>query len=303
MTKRIKYLLVLNVVLLALVSLALQRRETSSTLDGMATAFALRDTAQLGAVRMGSLILQRQQGVAWGVNKKYLASPNRIAQLLSMLPRLEVKRPAPERLKPALQKAFDERGFLLEMYSSEGLMKKYPVVSFEGEAYAMLEADQPYAIYVPGYRENVADWLSPNNVNAWRDKHVLYATWRTLKKLNIEVPERPEQNLEVYFNKDFYAVKGVDRLDSAKLYGYISQYVQFEALTYLALPESSPIFQGDPAATIRVEDLSRQQPAVLELYPRSDSLYGLLQDTGETVLLDPRAMANILQPPSSFIRK
>ena len=303
MTKRIKYLLVLNVVLLALISLSLQRTQESSTLDRMATAFAVQDTAQLGAVRMGKLVLRREKGQTWSVNKKYLASPGRIDQLLAMFPRLEVKRPASESIKEELKTAFEEQGFLLETYSSEGLMKQYPMVSFQGEAYAMLEEDDPYALYVPGYRENVAEWLSPNSVQAWRDRHVLYATWRTMKELNIEVPERPEQNLEIVFEDDFYRVKGVEQLDSLKLYNYVSQYVRFEAEKYLDLSADAPIFKSDPAVKIRIEDLSREFPAVMELYPREDSLYGWLPETQEAVLLNPQAMSGILQPSSIFERK
>ncbi len=303
MTKKIKYLIVLNVVLLGLISLSLQRSRTSSTLDQMATAFAIADTAQLQGMKIGGLLLRREQADAWSVNKKYLASPTRIDQLLTLLPRIEVKRPAPQHLLDSLLMAFGQNGFMLESYSSEGLIKQYPVVGFNGETYAMLEEDKPYALYIPGYRQDIASWLSPNSIGKWRDRHVLYATWKTLKNLKIEVSQQPKQNLEIYFDKDFYTVEGVSQLDSARLFDYISQYVRFEAEEFLALSKKSPVFQQNPAATITIEDLSRKSQAVMEIYISQDSIYGWLPQEEEAVLLDPNQLAGILQPPSAFQRQ
>ena len=301
MNKRIKYLIGINIILLGLVSLSLRRTNQASTLDELATAFAVVDTGQVVSIKVGEVLLKRENGAAWSVNGEYLADAGRMQRLLGMLPRLEVKRPAPRHLKDSIADVLASTSFWLEVEGVDGMMNQYPLVKASGDTYSTIDDSDPYALYVPGYRQNIGDWLDVG-VDGWRDRHIIYTSWRSLKSLSIEVPEEKEPKLHIFFDQDFYKIDKVSRLDTAKLYDYINQYASFEALQYVDKKADDPLFQVAPAGIIRVEDLFTKQKVALEIYPsENNTLYGWLPETEEAVLLNPNQLQHTTASRSTCV--
>jgi hypothetical protein len=301
MTKKIKLLIGVNIVLLGLISMSLQDSSPASSFDAQEASFAVADPEQVADVRVGPLRLRRERGMIWSVNGQYLADGRRIGQLLGLLSRLEVKRPAPVSIADSLRQAMEAQAPLVEVLGEEGLLAEYRLTSHEGEAYALLPGGQPFAVHITGYQQDVAEWLLVPEAQ-WRDRHLLYTTRQSVKAISIQTPLKPEQALRISRSQEGepLSVAGMATPDTAKLYDFLARFANFEATAYVDRPETDPLFQQPPAGIISMEDFYIKEKVELHLYPDGGALYGWMPATKEAVLLDAQQLQGILLPPAYF---
>lgn len=305
MTKKIKYLIALNILLLAAISLSLKNSSTSSTLNNLDTQFALADSSLVYRVVLGKNNFVKQENGTWIINETFQVDNRRMQSLLTVLQRIDVKRPAAERIKKSVKAELQGKGYQVATFDESGqALQNFQLINKEDESYAALGQADPYIIYIPGSPINVSEWLSAEEIN-WRDRKVLYTTWRTLKRLKVDYRGNAQSSFEISFDNNFYNVSGVSKLDSAAVYDYLVQFQEFKAGKFLTdrpnLADS--LSKLSELCTISIQDLYAERDNTLKVYPTENNLYGVLQKDQEVVLINPRVLETILVPKANFEKK
>ncbi len=303
MTNRIKLLIAINVTLLAAVLFSLQSSRSSSTLKLGQQNFTLEDTSGVEKIVLGTNTLEKTGPQEWEVNGNYQVQPSRMQSLLAVLGRLQIKRPVPEASLDSVNNLLQNADFSVEIYDGEeNLVKTYSLAGKGDETYAKLASeDEPYILYIPGYFVNIYELFNINE-QAWRDKRVLYTTWRTLQSLEIDYTGDTENDLDIKFDSSFYKVARVERLDSAKLYTYIQQYQNFEVDAYVQNAENlkQTLSETPPFCVVLLNDLYESRNNSLMVYPNDSTVYGIIEKSGELVRMNRNMLRNYLVSREEF---
>jgi len=187
MTRKLKILIVVNLVLAAAVLLSLQIERKTTTLDTSSMLFALTDTVGIDRILLGENEFVKTGPVFWSVNGEYQVNPDRLASMLAILQRIEIKRPVPESIRPEVTNAFVEKGLAVTVFAQGEMLHQFHIAGLEEESYAYKNEGEIFDIYIPGYVIDLYDFFS-DGPQEWRDKHVLFTTWRTLKQLEVRYP-------------------------------------------------------------------------------------------------------------------
>ncbi len=304
MTNRIRYLSFLIVLFSLLIFLMLRGGGGESDSNDR-VSFALQDTAKVDKLMIGDQLIERQPGGSWLLNAQTKVDEQMLYSLLSLLQKIEIKQPVPEEQQEKIISHFATNGLDIKLFYEGKLKDEYLIAGEEDQTYAMRTADaRPYVIYVPGYFVRIYS-LFDIDADTWRDKTLFRLNWRTLKDFQIVYHQRPEKNLRIYFDEEFYAIEGVEQLDSAKLYYYVSDVGRFKAEAYLDNPDLLDSLQENttPFCTIRLKAIDLPEEQVLQIYANEPNLYGLLLPDEQLVRLSPRSLGSFLATPQDFTRK
>jgi hypothetical protein len=157
-------------------------------------------------------------------------------------------------------------------------------------------------VHLPGMMVNLYR-LFQIKPSEWRDKRLLYTTWRTMQSLQVAYPGDRENTLRIAFDSVFYRVEGVNKLDSAKLFTYIQQYQDFEVESFLSSSPSlrDSLRKGSLICTITLEDLYEERNNTLDIVMLSNDLvFGFSRNTGDTVRINARMLRNYLVSRKEF---
>ncbi len=298
MTTKLKLLIGLNGLFIALIALSVSIQPGSSTLSVSTNAFAVTDTASVNKINLGNLSFSKEAEGKWLINQQFQASPQRIETLLALLNLVEVKRNLPISQQDSLQKNLPSIGLPVEIFENDRLTKSYFLGGNEEDTHALMEGEEAVLLTIPGYVINFYALLS-GDLSSWRDRRVLQTSWRTLKRLRVEYPTEPQNNFRIDFDSSFYKVSGISTLDTASLYQYISQFERFQVQEYLPEPATLPFEPASvaPFGKIRIEDIYTSHNNTLSIYPTETLVYAYSEKDAQWVTIDPRAIQNM------FIRK
>ncbi|MEN7548231.1 hypothetical protein AAG747_09940 [Rapidithrix thailandica] len=303
MTSKIKILIIINILLLAGVFLSLIQTEEQSSVQVEGQLFVVNDTAHIQRIEVGTHELTRQGDQNWKLNGRYTVAPQAIQTLLTVMQNMEVKRPVTEENISGVNQEFNKKGINVKVFGAEGVMKRYSLYGDSVNTYAKVPGEAPYLVYVPGYFINL-DKLYRINEREWRDKRVLYTTFRTMKNLQVDYPVSPDKSFQIAFDSSFYKVSGVQKLDSAAVYNYISMFGNLAANDYLentSLRDS--LAKQVPFCVITMKDLYEKRNNTVRFYPGPQVVYGLSENTKEVVLFDPRRIQTAFVSREAFMRK
>ena len=305
MTKKLKYLIIINLVLLVAIAFSLIDTDSNTTLNSLETQFALTDSSLVQQIVLGENVLDKQQDGSWTINNKYLADQRRITFLLGLLQRVTIKRPASTQVAAQISKAIESQGIAVKTLDANGQeLLSFKMIGQEEETYAALAGAQPYIIHIPGVPIEIANWFAVDQAE-WRDRHVLFTTFRTLKKLAVNYPKDAQSSFQIQFDNNFYQISGVDKLDSVAVFNYISQFQDFQVSRFVpkrpSLADSLSLLE--PLSVISIEDLYSERDNKLSVYPTEEALYGVLEKDKEIVLISPRALESLMIAKEQFKRK
>ena len=304
MTYKIKLLLILNIVLLGAVLFSLSSTNKSTTLSDQQGSFTLTDTLGINRIEVGENVLVKTGPNRWRVNDNYDVQPSRLQSLLAVLGRMEIKRPVPEASLDSVKNLIDNQSIGVKIFRDADIVKQYELSGSGDETYARTANGKiPYIVYIPGYFVNIYELFNIDE-NEWRDKRVLYTTWRTLQSLDINYIGDPKNRLTVSFDSSFYKVEGVSKLDSAKLYTYIQQYQNFEVDDYMGENEKlkNSLSESQPFCVVSLNDLYESRNNLLTIYPNDSTVYGVSENTGEIVQMNRGMLRNFLVSREEFRR-
>jgi hypothetical protein len=234
-----------------------------SQLNYNESMFTVMDTASISNIRffndVSTVELAKTED-GWELNGRYPVDEGLRRLLFSILQRVRVKRPVNEQVKSGM--IIDING---EQFSVSGNATKTKTFFTKG--------DQSYEVEIPGYRDYLAN-IFELNLDQWRDRLVYNGSWRTIQNLKLDYPQSDEYDFDIRFNEQFFAVGGVERIDSSAVIDYLNQFQYLQANERVSpgrFPKYDSLAQTQPLAILTLESINYSAPEVLMIYPALDN--------------------------------
>ena len=305
MSNKIKALIGLNVVLAVAVLFSLLSTTPESSVAAY-ERFALTDSASVSQINIGGETFERVGQDSWRLNNEFDAQPSMLRSLLTVLSRLEVKRPAPENQIDKLKEMSQNEGLNVKVVGIEGDIQKFEVLEGDDNTtYATKNGERFYELYIPGYDFDLYDFLNIDT-RVWRDRRVLMTDWRNLKSLEMTYNDDPVNSFKIQFDSVFFRIEGVNKLDSAKVFAFIQQFQDFSIMRYAPEEDAfkNTLRASEPFLTIDLKNLASVSNNRLQIYPsKSDTIYAISAQTEELVLLNRQMLNRFLVAKSEFEKR
>lgn len=237
---------------LVLIALALWMMRDNTTNNRKFVDFAVQDTASINWIFMadrtgGRILLQRDPKGYWLLNKKDVALPENVKDLLSVIRNMTVKMPVGKAATENVMKWLATGATKVQIsYSGYHInigkirlwrceKKKTfhigsPTQDNLGNYAIMEKSKQPYVVYVPGFRGFISPYFS-----------TIEADWKSHELLNLRISEISEVRLTDFVDPSgSYAIKRhgekhfdivsladgtvLPQYDTLKLYDHLSSY-------------------------------------------------------------------------------
>jgi hypothetical protein len=308
-TKKIKYLLFLHVVLILAIGITIAWRTNDIDFQkNQLPNFALTDSAEVDKLVLGKMVLQRQFGTTWTMNNKTIADPFMVEQLLMMLQKTAIKRTLTDHTKNEITQKIANEGIEIQYFAGNVLKKSFKIIGFENETFAQLPSTTPYVIYTPAYKGLLHEILTLPE-KEWRNRTLISTGWNSLQTLEVKYLKNPEQSFSIVFdsllykteNQIFYKLSGVQKLDSVMLFNYVQAFNSVRIAKYLAnAPLKDSLQKLPPYCILSVTDLNAKQNNTIKLYPTNNKMFGIVEKTDELVLFDMRYISGLLLRRKDF---
>ncbi len=263
------------------------------------TRFTLKDTSGIRSIKLNEVLLSKNDQGQWLVGEQYRVDPNLDRLLISILSRVRVQKPVAVPLEEGV-KVQISGSYPMTFHVWGNPTKTRTYFSMEGQ-------DEVYQVQIPGYNEYVGGIFELNE-DQWRDRLVLNESWRTIQKLELNYRDDAAQDLRIHFDKDFFLVDGVQRLDSNAVVEYLNQFQYFQANEWLSTGRLEPydsLSMKPPLATLTIESINQELPMTLEIYPQlpGDRIYLLMTYDESMFVVDDQRMSKILLENKDFAQE
>lgn len=284
---------------------------------------------------------------AWTVDGKYIASQPVIDLMLETLHTMRIRQQVNKNATANIIKRIAASSVKVEVYQKvffinwfNGKLKLFPhekltttyFVGFETQdqqgTHMYREGDKiPYIIHIPGFRGFLAPRF-PTSQWAWRSHRITATDIKHLQRVELEIPEKPEESFAIMRNGDDFQMEMlanhsvVNGFDTARVAQMLTSFANLNFDEYAqAVPHTDMehSFTHEPRVILRVTDIAGRTREVKtfikynnpddkkampdpELYETFDvnRLYAIIDNT-DTVLIQYFAFDNILQPASYFL--
>ncbi|WP_338236267.1 DUF4340 domain-containing protein [Persicobacter diffluens] len=271
-------------------------------------AFTIADTAAIRSIEITNqqeVTLLNRQKDGWLVNE-LPAESGMIDVLLSILNQMEVKRRVPKREQESVYRLLTENGIKVKVTSGEGSSEFITVGNpAKTLSYFQKEDDVPAIVHLPGYNSYVTGIFEvlPND---WRKRAIFESSPRSLKSLQLQYPEHPEDNFEITSNSIKWEIEGLPEGDQKLLNQYLSQFAYLQVDQYLdrgQVKELDSLIASQPMAIITIDDIRKEHNGELKLFRTAKGekmLAGLLNDE-QIVLIEKKRAKALLAKRSDFL--
>jgi len=236
----------------------------------------------------GNIRLQKEDE-NWILNDKYPADLATVRDFIDILKRLEIKRPVAENQQEELRQNLPKNGIQFTAFSGNMPALSFYVDGKEKQTFAMLaEAQKVFEIYIPAFNI-VPHRVFKSKEIRWRNKVVMQTNWMSIKKLNVNYTNNPEENFSIEFDSAFYKVEGIENLDSMRLYNYLKGFEEvraFQLITNSAVKDS--LEKVTPYCQIDLIDIDPNRSNRLRVYGNEYSVMGLTQKSENAFLFHPK---------------
>lgn len=244
-------------------------------------------------------------GSKWEVNNQFDADASMIEVLFATLEQAEPKRPVAELMRDSIGNALKLHGVKVSLVEQGATKISFyaggnaqKTQAFFGEANGDV---LPYLVTIPGYRVYVSGIFELAEKD-WKNKYVFGFNWRNFQQLETKFPQIPADNFQVALQENYFAVQGLNNLDTAKLNNYLDDVSLLTVDEY----KNEPIFADSlskPASVllIVVKDVA-QRTYTLELYPpqgNGQQVPGLINGV-QWAVFDPGKIQNIYRRKAFF---
>lgn len=337
--------------LLLLVALVLWFTQRSDTFRGEATDFTLNDSSTVTRIFMSdknnnTVTLVRLGPGKWTVNEKYDAQSLTIDMLLRTMVNIEVRQPVAKAAHDNIIKELAVNSVKVEIYQQvyridlfglkllphEKLTKVYYVggatQNNQGCFMLMQGSDEPFVVYLPGFRGFVSPRYSPLEKD-WRDYNIFRKNIPEIGSVKVELPETPEFSYEVRNNGNnkftLTALKDgrpVNDYDTLKVLNFLSGFrnLNFEALLNdMAPAQKDSILASKPFIILTLTDTARTaetiriyhkkgvsgmaDPQGINLPYDTDRLYASVNNGRDFTLIQYYTFDKVLRPLPFFTKE
>ena len=258
--KKNKLALILTIVLVAIAGLLIWNNRYLTTLRGDSADFMVWDTASITKVYLAdredfeSLLERTDDG--WTLNHDYRAHPKKIDQLLYTMFRVRIRMPVSVASHDNIIAQLASRSTKVEVYQRVPRInlfnrvklfyhEKRTKVFYVGEAtkdssgtFMLKEgAEQPYIVYIPGFRGYISTRYSANP-DDWRDHTIFHTDLNNIQSFSLEFGDDNTRSFRIdntgkyQFQLTRLADNQALPLDTLKVINLLSQFgdVRFESL-------------------------------------------------------------------------
>jgi len=254
-----KKFLVLIIIILSILAAVLIFSQTTSTIKKELRDFSLADTASVTKIFLADMegnfvLLERDLGSGWTVNKEYKAQTTVVQDLLATMMYTSVRAPVPIPARDGVIKYMSSLGVKVEVYQIKPLFEigrykffekeKLTKVFYVGDntqdklgTYMLMENSAlPFICYIPGFTGFLHTRYS-TDVYDWRDQTIFNYYMNDIESVTLEYPHTPQnsfrienidnRNFRVFsFEKNDY----INDLDTVKAINYLTGFynVRFE---------------------------------------------------------------------------
>lgn len=258
--------------------------------------FALTDTAGVSSIQLNEVKLSRSPQGQWLVNEEYAVDPNLDRLLFSIMNRVRVQKPVdvPQEEGVKVQITGDHP-MTFHVWGNPTKTRTY---------FSMDDEDEVYQVQIPGYNEYVGGIFELKG-DQWRDRLVLNESWRTVQKLELDYSDEAKSDLNIRFDKDFFLVDGVQRLDSNAVVDYLNQFQFFQANEWISkgrFAQYDSLSTKPVLAKLIIESINYDLPIMLEIYPQlpGDRIYLVMTYDESMFVVDDQRMSQILLEKKDF---
>jgi hypothetical protein len=176
--------------------------------------FFVKNTDQIAKVflafRDGETVTLQREGAIWRYNKKYVARPNAIDNLLDAIRRIEIKFKPSKAALPQMVSNLATDGIKVELYDQKSnLLRAYYVgggTQDERGTYVINEGyNQPYVAHLPGWEGNLRFRYSLKGED-WRDNSIFQENPEQIQSVSIEYPKQKNKSFRLEKTAEGYAV-------------------------------------------------------------------------------------------------
>lgn len=239
--KKNRFIFIITIVLL-LIAIVLILSQTTSTLRGDISEFAVEDTSKVTKIFLADkdgneVTLERKNASEWLLNDRYNASKYKVNSLLKTMCDLKVRAPVPLSAHNTVVRRLATASVKVEVYQivprinifnwiklfkREKLVKTYyvggPSQDNQGTYMLMEGSDIPYSIYIPRFRGFLTPRYSAKETD-WRDHQIFKNKLEDIRTIELTFFEEPKESYKVY-NIDNLYFDVIDQYHKDTLYHY-----------------------------------------------------------------------------------
>lgn len=324
--KNIRLIIILFTLLVAVfaIHMMLQKKERINSTKENQNDFAVlqmqlidRITVKTPDGNLATLTKVKDQD-KWVLNGNIPADPDQIKNFFILLNQLKVQREASQAISDSLKTALDEKGYEINVYGAGKALKSYYFGGYAPDKsgnYALIKGDsKPYIVALPGYELDLSGVFIITS-SEWKDRYLFNSSLRSIKKISIEFPKRPEASYNINYSKKLFVVDGVSKVDSAYLGDYLSMYSRIKVTKFVENPTptfTDSLTKSTPDFVLSLEDLDGSRSNAIKLYfilPKGEMpnkntmLYGFIPKRNEVVLVKWKNFQYLAVPKSEFEKK
>ncbi|MCS7005649.1 MAG: hypothetical protein NZM38_10040 [Cytophagales bacterium] len=299
MSTKLKFLIALNVILLAVVLGIGFYSNSSQTYRNSELPFVALDTTLMpDKFVVNQYSIQQKEGV-WYMNDTLRIQPEAVMSLWGMLRKLNLQREIDWILYP-------ERIIRVEVWQNGNLQKLYNFASSEDNTETYLNLNHKwYSVYVIGSSGNIYEFLSYVEPSQWRIRRLLFSSWQKLNKLEVQYIGDPNNSYRIHKKGEFFEIPHINRLDTAKLIEYLTEVEKLNASRYWKdnrLLDS--LKRQKPICVFFLEENTENSKNIQKIYYylHQEKLVGINQ-WDELVSFQPKALKKVLVSRSYFEKK
>lgn len=263
--------------------------------------FAVTDTAGVTSVHIagveGEVVNLAEAKDGWQVNETYQADEGLMRVLLSILNRVQVKKPVDLIVPDDAVEVGVSGADPMSLYVWGNPTKTRTFFSLK-------DSDEAYEVAIPGYNEYIAG-IFELNTDQWRDRLIMNESWRTIQELRLDYTASEEKDFSIVFDQDFYKMEKVEQMDSSAVVDYLNQFQYFQTNEWVSsgrFPKYDSLSKTPPMATLKIESINSDRPISLDIYSRlpGDRFYLLSNQHGDLFVVDQGRVSNVLKRPEDF---
>ena len=190
---------------------ALSDKDSKSTISGIENySFTVEDTGAIQKIiikdkRPTQVELVREKG-SWMVNGKFFARKDAIEVLLGTMNQMTLKNFTEESSREAILKNMSVYGKEVFLYDENGSEIKHFYVGTNvsndmGTFMLMAGADQPYAVYIPGFNGYLSSRFITDE-HLWRDRKIFGISVEEITEVTMDYPEFKTNSFSVQKNAE-----------------------------------------------------------------------------------------------------
>lgn len=308
--KNTRLIIILAALIVISVGLALTERGGQSG-NIQADKFKIEDTTAIDRINIKSPKVDHsleRTSSGWQLNETYDVDPSLIKIASFILNNVQAKRPVSRVSNEEIVNELKTVGYAVSIELKSGDTRRLIVGgnATKTRAYFMeADDDRAYIVEIPGY-SNYLSGIFELTTDQWRDRLLFSSSWRTIQQLTLDFFEPYRTDLEIGFDGNFLAAKGVTKMDTTAFMKYIGQYEYFQINDFLQdgkYPRYDSLKGTNPVAILKLKDIDVSKNSELKIFNKipGERFYLVTDEAEQMMVIDAGRMDNLLVSPQEFI--